>query len=142
MTQQPNPAQVVTATAQPITEPQPEPAPAMDTNQLSILMNIAGEMSQALNLCLTGDQYADQFCFKHGQALYDQIIAQPKDTVLSLLKGIPQAWQMLQPFEGGLQEFVDSFYAYAQQEDEDAPKNISQPVSEPVKPKKAKKTKQ
>jgi hypothetical protein len=146
---QPQPQQVINVQPEPIPQQQqpqqqaqPEQAqPEMDTNQLSMLMNIAAEIAQAMNLCLTGEQYADQFLFKHGQALYDTIISQPKDQVLMVLKTVPQSWQMLQPFEPVLPSFIDSFYAYAELPEEEEAKSISEEVKEPVKPKKAKKTK-
>lgn len=152
---QPNPPQVIPLQPQPVAQPagnQPPPneppvttagaeQPEMDTNQLSMLMMIAAEMAQALNLGLDGDHYADIFCFKHGQALYDQIIGQPKEQVLTVLKAIPQAWGMLQPFEPLLPEFIDSFYDYATQSEEEDTKKISEPEVEPVAPKKKTKKK-
>lgn len=140
--QQPSP--VIPAPAPPVaaSEPAAEPAaPEMDTNQLTMLMNIAGEISMALNLCLTGEQYADQFCFKHGEALYESVISQPKEQVVTVLKAIPQAWRMLQPFEQVLPAFIDSFYAYADEEPQELAKSISQPESVPLKKPKAKKSK-
>ena len=149
---QPNPGQVVNATAEtimsssPTPQPQPQPTPEpegadIDTMQRSILIQVAQRAAMALELGMTGDHFAEQICYKFGGAIYDQFIGSiAKDQLIPQLKSIPDAWALLQPYEGGLQEFVDSFYDFATQEDEDDPKSISQ-LSEPLKPVAAKKSK-
>jgi hypothetical protein len=114
----------------------------MDTMQRSMLINVAQLAAQALNLSLTGDQFAEQILYKFGQMVYDQFITNvPQDQLLPLVKSIPEAWQALAPFEAQLPEFIESFYSLPEQEDEDEPKSISQPEPPPVKVVKAKKSK-
>lgn len=129
-------------------QPAPLPAtnapgePEMDTMQRSMLINVAQLAAQALNLSLTGDQFAEQILYKFGQMVYDQFITNvPQDQLLPLVKSIPEAWQALAPFEAQLPEFIESFYSLPEQEDEDEPKSISQPEPPPVKVVKAKKSK-
>jgi hypothetical protein len=140
---QPQPVQ---PQAQPQVEPQPQQPvqvqqpPDMDTQTRSMIYQVAVLATNALNLGLEGGQFADQICYKFGQAVYDNFIGGvPKETLLGKFKSVPEAWQLLQPFEPQLPEFIESFYAYATEPDEDEPKNISEP--EPVKPKKAAKKK-
>lgn len=134
---QPQP-QIIPAQAEPVTNPA-EP-PAMDNQELSILFQVAALAANALNLGMDGEQFADQICYKFGQAVYDQFIANvPKESLLDKFKQVPEAWQLLQPFEPVLPSFIDSFYAYAEAEEEEDPKNISEPP--PVKQPAKKKTK-
>ena len=130
--------------APPQTQEQPA-APEMDTMQLTIITNLAIEVSQALNLGLKGDQYADQFCFKHGEAMYEQLTQIPAETLLPMIKSIPVAWQHLAPFEAHLPNFIESFYSLLEQDEPDETKSISvpEPEPEPVKmaAKKSKKVK-
>jgi hypothetical protein len=110
---------------------QPEEQP-MDTMQRSMLVNVAALAAQALNLGLEGDHFAEQICRKFGDMTYESFLKQvPKDQLLPQLKAIPEAWAMLQPFENLLPEFIDSFYAF-DAEPEDQTNSISLP-SEPVK---------
>jgi hypothetical protein len=126
-------AQVATA---PNPEEQPTPqteGPQMDTMQRTMLVNVAQLASQALNLSLTGDQFAEQVCYKFGQIVYDQFCGSvTQEALLPAFKSIPEAWQFLAPFEPHLPEFIASFYGFAEVPDElpdDAP-----PVPEVVKP--------
>ena len=128
--------------------PQPTPTettsgePEMDTMQRSMLINVAQLAAHALNLSLTGDQFAEQILYKFGQMVYDQFISNvPRDQLLTLMKSIPEAWSALAPFEAQLPEFIESFYSLPEQEDEDEPKSISQPEPTPVKVAKVKKSK-
>lgn len=128
----------------PASEPSQIPAgePEMDTMQRSMLINVAQLAAQALNLSLTGDQFAEQILYKFGQMVYDQFITNvPKDQLLAMVKTIPEAWSALQPFEAQLPEFIESFYSLPEQEDEDDPKLVSEPEPKPVKVAKAKKSK-
>ena len=114
----------------------------MDTMQRSMLINVAQLAGQALNLSLSGDQFADQVIFKFGEMVYGQFInAVPQDKLIPAMKAIPEAWQFLAPFEAQLPEFIESFYSLPEQEDEDEPKSISQPEPTPVKVAKVKKSK-
>lgn len=143
---QPNPAAVpVPVQPEPVaTHPVPEnPAPDSPNSpgaaERPMLFQIAVLASNALNLGMEGDHFADQICYKFGTSAYDQFIATvPKDALLPKLQQVPEAWQLLQPFEALLPSFIDSFYAYAEQTSEDNPKNISEPAPEPVKPAKKK----
>ena len=151
-----NPAQVVTvqpvAQSQPAgNEPPPPEVPAvataapgepdMDTAQRSMIWQIAILAANALNLRMDGDQFADQICFAHGEAIYQQFITSvPKESLLGRFKAVPEAWQVLSPYEQVLPTFIDSFYAFATEADEDETKPISpEPVTVTVKT--AKKTK-
>jgi hypothetical protein len=114
----------------------------MDSMQRSMLINVAQLAAQALNLSLTGEQFAEQMLYKFGQMVYDQFITNvPKDQLLTLVKSIPEAWSALQPFESQLPEFIESFYSLPDQGDDDDPKSISEPEPKPVKVPKAKKSK-
>jgi hypothetical protein len=131
---QPQPATASVPTPAQPTAPQPsqpEEQP-MDTMQRSMLVNVAALAAQALNLGLEGDHFAEQICRKFGDMTYESFLKQvPKDQLLPQLKAIPEAWAMLQPFENLLPEFIDSFYAF-DAEPEDQTNSISLP-SEPVK---------
>ena len=104
----------------------------MDTMQRSMLVNVAALAAQALNLGLEGDHFAEQICRKFGDMTYEGFLKQvPKDQLLPQLKAMPEAWAMLQPFENLLPEFIDSFYAFAE-EPEDEAKSISLPPAQPA----------
>jgi len=154
MTQQPNPVQVIPAQAQPMTQPSenepppPNPSatatatgePDMDTGTRSMIFQVAVLAANALNLGMDGDHFADQVCYKFGQAVYDQFISNVlKESLLDKFKAVPEAWNVLQGYEPLLPEFIESFYAYATQEDEEETKSISEPepVPKPVVKKKA-----
>jgi hypothetical protein len=152
----PNPPQAsIPVQAQPVTSAVPAPEappsdpailppgePEMDSMQRSMLINVAQLAAQALNLSLTGEQFAEQMLYKFGQMVYDQFITNvPKDQLLTLVKSIPEAWSALQPFESQLPEFIESFYSLPDQGDDDDPKSISEPEPKPVKVPKAKKSK-
>ena len=140
MTQQPNPAQVIPVQSQPVpqsagNEPPPPATPAtatapgepeMDTGLRSMLFQVAVLSANALNLGMDGDQFADQICYKFGQAVYDQFISNvPKETLIDKFKSVTEAWQMVEPYSAQLPGFIDSFYAYATQSDDDETKSIS-----------------
>lgn len=135
----PQPPQVA-VTAPP--DPQPNPGePEMDTMQRTILITIANMAAQALNLGVAGDEFAEKICYKFGGAAYDSFLAQvPQDKLLPLFQSVPECWAVLQPFEGALPEFIEMFYAFAQEEEEDGAKSISVPaeVVATVKPAKKK----
>jgi len=88
--------------------PAPENA---DAAQLTMLSNLATLAAGALNLGLTGDQFAEQIEYKYGGAAYDQITAIPKDELLVQLRAIPTVWNILAPFEASLPAFIAEFYA-------------------------------
>lgn len=137
---QPVQSQTVPPVPEPVPAPIPEPADTMDTGMRSMIYQVAVLATNALNLGMLGEQFADQVCYKFGQAVYDQFIAAvPKETLLDRFKSVPEAWQLLQPFEAQLPSFIESFYAFATEEPEEEPKNISEP--EPVKPRKGAKKK-
>lgn len=140
--QNPPPPQV-TAPADPTPAPEPQPTggPEMDTMQRTILITVANMAAQALNLGMTGDEFAEKICYKFGGAVYDEFLERvAEDQLLPLFKSMPECWAVLQPFEGGLPNFIESFYAFAQEPDEEDTKSISLPVELPVVTK-AKKTK-
>lgn len=137
---QPVQSQTVPPVPEPVPAPIPEPADTMDTGMRSMIYQVAVLATNALNLGMLGEQFADQVCYKFGQAVYDQFIAAvPKETLLDRFKSVPEAWQLLQPFETQLPSFIESFYAFATEEPEEEPKTISEP--EPVKPRKGAKKK-
>ena len=108
------------------------PEPEMDTMQKTIIVNLAIEVSQALNLQMKGDHYAEQFCFKHGEAMYEQLTSVPPETLLPTLKAIPEAWQYLAPYENLLPNFIELFYAFGGEEDDNDPNSISAPAEAPA----------
>lgn len=137
---QPVQSQTVPPIPEPVPAPIPEPADTMDTGMRSMIYQVAVLATNALNLGMLGEQFADQVCYKFGQAVYDQFIAAvPKETLLDRFKSVPEAWQLLQPFEAQLPSFIESFYAFATEEPGEEPKTISEP--EPVKPRKGAKKK-
>jgi hypothetical protein len=143
-TQRPNPAAnpaaaattAPPATTPPATQPLVEEQAQVSTMQASMIQNVAILAAQALNLGLAGDHFAEQVCYKFGEATYDTFIATvPKDQLLPQLKADATAWNMLAPFENLLPEFIDSFYAYSEAE----PAETQPTAPPPAKPKKSKK---
>ncbi len=136
--------QPVNQPSQPTTEAQPVnaeviPPEEIDTMQRGLLINIATLAKSALDLGLTGDAFADQMCFKFGQANYDMFIkAIPKDQLIQKFQAVPEAWKEISPFEPILQEFIDQFYAFAEDEPEPTPEPVVIDVPKP-KTKKVKK---
>jgi hypothetical protein len=121
---------------------QSQGGPEMDTMQRSMLINVAQLAGQALNLSLAGDQFAEQICYKFGQIVYDQFCSSiSKEQLIPAFKAIPEAWQFVAPFEADLPNFIDSFYAFPESEEEDDPKSISPEPPEDLKPVKVKKSK-
>ena len=103
----------------------------MDTGLRSMLFQVAVLSANALNLGMDGDQFADQICYKFGQAVYDQFIASvPKESLLDKFRSVPEAWQLVEPYAPQLPSFIESFYAYATQSDDEETKSISSDESE------------
>ena len=71
----------------------------------------------ALNLGMTGEQFAEQLSYRYGGAIYDQITAIPQEQLFSAIKVTPQVWQMLAPFESVLPDFIVEFYAWGGEEE-------------------------
>ena len=142
-TQQPAPS-VQQPIQQPTQQPNPAPQealnpevmnPPMDTMQRSLLIHIAGLAKSALELQMPGDAFAEHICENFGPANYDRFIASvPKAELVDRFKQVPEAWALLAPFEAALPDFVNQFYAFA----EEAPEPEQPPEPEPPKKAKAK----
>jgi len=148
----PQPAPVVTVQAQPVPDPQPaqpNPLGELDTMQRSMLIQIAHYVMGALSLGLEGDEFAEKVCTSiFNDKMYDEFVSSvPKDQLLGLMKAIPEAWNPppqgagLVQFEGALPKFIESFYSYAEQEEPEITKPISQPIPVSAKKKAKAKTK-
>jgi len=129
-----NPPQVIPVQAQPanpqrqpaadpatqLTEPAPG-GPELDTMQRTLLLQVAGLTSNALLLGLSGDQFAEQVCTSiFNDKIYETFIGSiSKEQLLPAFRSIPEAWQVLAPFEPQLPSFIEAFYAYAEGEPEE-----------------------
>ena len=76
------------------------------------MMAVAQMAASALTLGLPGDEFAEKLEQQFGQTTYDQIVQVPQAELIAKLRQVPAAWQMLQPFEGHIDQFVNEFYAY------------------------------
>lgn len=146
-TVQHQPAAVTAAQPQP-TQPQPaQPAatttadvPAeMDSQTMGMVLSLANEVRMALEMLMPGDVFAETLIRKWGEPTYDQIITTPKEFLLTLVKGVPEAWAMLQAHEAKLPEFIDQFYAFNEAVDDEPPAPDDPPINTKKKPAKKKK---
>lgn len=144
------PAQVNVGTPPPQT-PAPQPAETeamleMDIMTRGLFLAIADNAAAALKLGIAGDEFAERVCDNFGARTYDSFIeGNPKESLLPIFQSIPEAWQLLQPFEALLPKFLEEFYAYAEDSSEDEPEPTpasvpSVPVPAPKKPKSKKAT--
>jgi hypothetical protein len=110
--------------------PPPVSQPVMETSQMDImqktvLVMVSQNAAAALQLGMPGDEFADRVVERIGIQTYDEFIRDhPKEQLIPLIMGIPEAWQVLQPFEATLPAFLDSFYKYSEEpevDEEDAP---------------------
>jgi len=113
-----SPAQVNVGTPPPQTAP-PQPAqevlPEMDIMTKTLFVAIADNAAAALKLGMPGDEFAERVCDNFGARTYDSFIeGNPKETLLPIFQSIPEAWQLLQPFEVALPKFLEEFYAFAE----------------------------
>ena len=136
------PAQVNVGTPPPQTAP-PQPAteaiPEMDIMTKTLFVAIADNAAAALKLGMPGDEFAERVCDNFGARTYDSFIeGNLKETLLPIFQSIPEAWQLLQPFEGLLPKFLEEFYAYANDEEDigttDAEPPKAAPPPTPKKP--------
>jgi hypothetical protein len=133
-TVQPPPSPPSTGTpAQETTAVNPEVIqPEMDVNERTMLVQIAVFASQALNLGLYGDQFAEQICKKFGDLAYDEFISHfDKTKLIEKIKSIPEAWQLLQEHEPKLEKFVDDFYGFAEEDEPDPPPPVENAAPKP-----------
>jgi hypothetical protein len=138
----PPPPQPTTAAPLPppqeTTAPQVQPeGPEIDTMQRSLILQIAGLAHNALTVGMLGDEFAEKVCTSiFNDKIYESFITGvAEDQLLPLFKSIPEAWQLLAPFEADLPTFIESFYAYGEPDEEDETKSISQPLQDVAKPK-------
>jgi hypothetical protein len=109
----PNPAAPTTAA------PANPPPIEMDVNERTQIVYVAMLAAQALNLAIKGDFFAEQICIKHGDQAYEDFVkSAAKETLLDKMKAIPEAWQLLAEHEARLPEFIEDFYAFAEEEDD------------------------
>jgi len=128
---QPSPGLTQPPVAAPSAQVSESPAsPGADAAQLTMLSNLAALAASALNLGLTGDQFADQIQYKYGGAAYDQITAIPKDELLAQLRATPTVWNILAPFEASLPEFIAEFYAAGLEQPEGEADSPNQAIKE------------
>ena len=134
------PAQVNVGTPPPQTAP-PQPAteviPEMDIMTKSLFVAIADNAVAALKLGMPGDEFAERVCDNFGARTYDSFIeGNPKETLLPIFQSIPEAWQLLQPFEIALPKFLEEFYAYAEAPEDEIEPNVVPPQAASTPPKK------
>lgn len=111
---QPNPPQIIDTTAQTVSEEQN----GMDQMEKQNLVLIANLAAQALNLGLSGAQFADQMVFKFGEAAYNHFTQTfPKDGLIAKFKAVPEVWGIIGAFEAQLPQFVEDFYAPPEEEE-------------------------
>jgi hypothetical protein len=127
------------ATPPTVVNPQPNSEPEMDMMQRTLLVNLARRAQSALDLGMTGDQFGEQMLRLVGEIQFDAFVTGvQKDNLLPLLKSVPEAWAMLQPFEPLLPQFVEEFYEWALAVDDDA-EDMPVPASVPKPATKSKK---
>lgn len=105
----------------------PEPAVenGMDQMEKQNLVLIANLAAQALNLGLSGTQFADQMVFKFGEAAYMHFTQNfPKDGLIAKFKAIPEVWGLIGQFEAQLPQFIEDFYAPPEEEPEPEPEPV------------------
>jgi len=101
-------------------QPEQQQQGEMDSMLRGQIIEMCGRTSQALDLGLTGAQFADQLIFKYGQARYDFLInAIPEEQLLPILKQVPEGWQYLAQHEALLPQFIKEFYEFANQPEEE-----------------------
>jgi hypothetical protein len=124
------PTTAVTTTApQSVTAPsanppadQPQAPIDMDIVQRTLLTNLAEKTAAALSLGMDGRHFADQLFRLYGEVQFDAFIgAVPQDQLLPLLKQIPEAMQMLTPFEPLLPQFISDIYAWNLESEDEEP---------------------
>lgn len=126
-------AQPAAATAAPTeTQPTAEVPPQMDSATMGMVLQLATDASKALDMLMDGAQFADTLVRKWGEPVYDQIITLPKEQLMTLMRGVPDAWALLAPFEAKLPEFIDGFYSYNEPGDEDE-NDEPPPPPEPIR---------
>lgn len=85
----------------------------IDPQTRAQLQFVAQLAANALSLGLPGDQFAEQFVYQFGEGNYDRITRQyQQDQLIPMLQGLPEVWQILQPWEASLPAFVADFYGY------------------------------
>ena len=105
--------------------PQPAEKPPDETGAPGTTFASADPMLQqlatlavgALNLGMTGDEFAEQLSYRFGGAIYDQITAIPQEQLFTAIKTTPHVWQMLSPFESVLPGFIAEFYDWGGEEE-------------------------
>ena len=136
--QQPNanqPAAAPATEAQPATSEAeqipPEVLETMDSSVIGQVMGVATFVADCLKIGLNGQECAEKFEYNFGPRIYDQVTALPKAMVLSQLKSLPQAWEMLARFEDRLPQFIEEFYEFGSS---DGPDGVEPPAPEDVRP--------
>jgi hypothetical protein len=139
-TTQPTASQPATAaqpaTASASTAAAPDPLTVeMDINERTQLVHISILMSQALNLALKGDEFAEKICDRFGGLAYDDFVAAfDRALLLDKLKAVPEAWQLLTEHEARLPEFIAAFYHFADDPDDEPAKPEPAPAPAAKKP--------
>ena len=119
---------------QPAAAPVAQPNPQEDLSALPPgLIEVVKFFVRSLELGLAGDAAAEAFEKQYGSKFYDELIATPQEQAMAMLRGIPQVWNMLQPHEAKLPQFVSDFYDYALPDEPDEPEAPA-PVAEAPKP--------
>lgn len=115
---QPEGAQLANAPA----DANPTQAVPMDIVESTTLINIAMLASQALNLAMKGDAFAEQVVEKFGGQAYGDFVDHfDKTTLIEKLKSVPEAWRFLAEHQTRLPRFIDDFYFYAEGEPDNEP---------------------
>lgn len=90
----------------------------MSPQEIQMSLQLAQLAMMALNMELTGDEFAEKLVYKFGQSSYDQVVSVTKDDLLGKIRSIPQAWQMLGGFgEARLEQFLAEFYDWGKEEE-------------------------
>jgi hypothetical protein len=129
------PAQVNVGTPPPQSAA-PQPAqptegaiPEMDIMTKTLFVAIADNAAAALKLGMPGDEFAERVCDNFGARTYDNFVeGNPRETLLPIFQSIPEAWQLLGPFEALLPKFLEEFYAYAETPEDEMEAATTSPV--------------
>lgn len=117
-------------------------APAMDIMMRTYLAMISQQAAAALSLAMPGHEFADRLCERIGGQTYDEFIEANPDQakLIDMIRSIPEAWQLLAPYEQVLPKFIAQFYEYSEpSEVTDDTSDTTAPDQEPVSRKPRKK---
>lgn len=96
-------------------------APPMSGHEQQIILTIASHVVSALNRDRSGADFAEAFESMYGRVAYEQVVTLGTEGIVARLRAVPQAWQMLAPYEAMLGPFIEEFVTAFDEEPESAP---------------------